>query len=157
VSRWLLTDTYSPSAMDAAPATRPAMPAARTTLGVAEAPATPTTRPAIDTMPSSAPSTPARSQFNFDAIPARREAPSGPEAGPRPMPLAASDPRSPDPGQVGLGQAVGQFAAQTSRSRRGAAPLRAPTTATILLACRLRSAPPGLAAPAGTADVGSQR
>ena len=56
------TDTYSPAAIDMAPATRPAIPATNTLLGVAWAAATPSTRLAVDTMPSFAPSTAARSQ-----------------------------------------------------------------------------------------------
>ena len=64
VSRWLLTDTYSPSAIDTAPATNPAIPAVRIGPGSGVTAATPTTRPAVDTMPSFAPSTPARSQFS---------------------------------------------------------------------------------------------
>jgi hypothetical protein len=57
-SRWLLTDTYSPKAMDTAPATTPATPAVRTGTAATVAPATPTTRSAVDTMLSFAPSTP---------------------------------------------------------------------------------------------------
>src|SRR5690606_29998684 len=56
------TDTYSPAAIDMAPATVPAMPAERIAPGVPPPAATPTTRPATDTMPSLAPSTAARSQ-----------------------------------------------------------------------------------------------
>src|SRR5688572_15545248 len=70
VSRWLLTDTYSPSAMDTAPATNPATPAVRIGPRALVAPATPTTRPAVETIPSLAPSTPARSQFiRCDSVP----------------------------------------------------------------------------------------
>src|SRR4051812_21577967 len=62
-SRCELTDTYSPAAIDSAPATRPAIPAV--TIAAAEAPeaATPSTRLAVDTIPSLAPSTAARSQL----------------------------------------------------------------------------------------------
>jgi hypothetical protein len=60
-SRWELTDTYSPTAIDIAPATRPATPTVITVARDAFAAATPTSRLAIDTMPSSAPSTAARS------------------------------------------------------------------------------------------------
>jgi hypothetical protein len=69
-SRWLDTDTYSPSAIDTAPATRPAMPAVNSGPRSVVTPATPTTSPATDTMPSLAPSTPARSQFSRDPKPA---------------------------------------------------------------------------------------
>src|SRR4051812_26831368 len=62
-SRCELTETYSPAAIDRAPATRPATPAV--TMAAADAPdaATPSTRLAVDTMPSLAPSTAARSQL----------------------------------------------------------------------------------------------
>jgi hypothetical protein len=66
VSRWALTETYSPSAIDTAPAAIPAAPAVATALVDVVAAATPTTSPAVDTIPSFAPNTPARSQFNFD-------------------------------------------------------------------------------------------
>ena len=69
VSDCVLTETYSPPAIDNAPATRPARPATRMVLRSWVAPATPTTRPAVDTMPSLAPSTPARSQFSRLARP----------------------------------------------------------------------------------------
>jgi hypothetical protein len=62
VSRWELTDTYSPAAMDRDPATSPARPASRVALVEAALAATPIMRQAVDTRPSSAPSTPARSQ-----------------------------------------------------------------------------------------------
>ena len=51
-SRWLDTDTYSPRAIDTAPATRPAMPAVNSGPRSVVTPATPTTSPATDTMPS---------------------------------------------------------------------------------------------------------
>ena len=62
-SRCELTDTYSPAAIDSAPATSPAIPAV--TIAEPDAPeaATPSTRLAVDTMPSLAPSTAARSQL----------------------------------------------------------------------------------------------
>src|SRR5689334_17440802 len=69
-SRWLDTDTYSPRAIDTAPATRPAMPAVNSGPRSVVTPATPTTSPATDTMPSLAPSTPARNQFSRDPKPA---------------------------------------------------------------------------------------
>ena len=68
VSRWVLTDTYSPSAIDSAPATRPAIPAVMIGPRSVVAAATPTTMPATETMPSLAPSTPARNQFNLVLI-----------------------------------------------------------------------------------------
>ena len=62
-SRCELTDTYSPAAIDSAPATSPAIPAV--TIAVPEDPdaATPSTRLAVETIPSLAPSTAALSQF----------------------------------------------------------------------------------------------
>ena len=52
-----LTDTYSPAAIDMAPATSPATPAIKTSFCVAAAAATPTIRLAVERMPSLAPST----------------------------------------------------------------------------------------------------
>ncbi len=60
----MLTETYSPAAMLNAPATRPATPAIRIVVRLPVAPATPITIPAVDTIPSLAPRTPARSQFS---------------------------------------------------------------------------------------------
>src|SRR3954468_17132198 len=62
VSACELTETYSPAAIDSAPATKPATPASTTSCCEAAADATPTSRLAVDTMPSLAPSTAARSQ-----------------------------------------------------------------------------------------------
>ena len=61
-SRWLLTDTYSPSPIDNAPATSAAIPAVSTTVLDESAAATPRISAAVDTMPSLAPITEARSQ-----------------------------------------------------------------------------------------------
>jgi hypothetical protein len=66
VSRWALTETYSPAAMDIAPATSPAEPATMMEAREPEAAATPIMMLAVDTMPSSAPRIAARSH------PARR-------------------------------------------------------------------------------------
>ena len=52
-----LTDTYSPAAIDMAPATSPAIPAIKTSLCAAAAAATPTIKLAVEMMPSLAPST----------------------------------------------------------------------------------------------------
>ena len=57
-----LTATYSPAAMDIAPATRPARPAIKISGRPDPAAATPTTRLAVETRPSLAPSTAARNQ-----------------------------------------------------------------------------------------------
>ncbi len=59
----MLTETYSPVPMLRAPATSPATPAIAMVPLSSVAPATPITMPAVLTMPSLAPSTPARSQF----------------------------------------------------------------------------------------------
>jgi hypothetical protein len=64
LSRWLDTEMYSPNAIDTAPATKPASPAVKIGPRCAVAPATPSTMPATETMPSLAPSTAARNQFN---------------------------------------------------------------------------------------------
>jgi len=60
-SRCELTETYSPTAIDIDPATRPATPATRMTSFEADDAATPIMRLAVDTIASSAPSTAARS------------------------------------------------------------------------------------------------
>ena len=62
VSRCDDTDTYSPRAIETAPATRPAMPAVSSAARVLLAAATPTSNAAVEMMPSLAPSTIARSQ-----------------------------------------------------------------------------------------------
>jgi hypothetical protein len=64
VSRCELTDTYSPAAIDSAPATRPATPAVMIAAPAAPDAATPSTRLEVDRMPSLAPSTAARSQLD---------------------------------------------------------------------------------------------
>jgi hypothetical protein len=55
-------DTYSPAAIDMAPATSPATAAIKTLFRVAAAAVTPTIRLAVERMPSLAPSTAARNQ-----------------------------------------------------------------------------------------------
>ena len=57
------TDTYSPAAIDIAPAASPATPAIAMARGSGSAAATPTMIAETETMPSLAPSTAARSQF----------------------------------------------------------------------------------------------
>ena len=69
LSRWLLTDTYSPRAIERAPPTSPATEAARMGPSCGVAPATPTAMADTDTMPSLAPRTPARSQLSRFASP----------------------------------------------------------------------------------------
>src|SRR5436190_13025528 len=61
VSDWELTETYSPAAIDIAPATKPAMPATRMVLRLDSAAATPKIKLAVETIPSLAPRTAARS------------------------------------------------------------------------------------------------
>ena len=58
LSRWLETETYSPSAIDTAPPTRPASPAVKMGPRAEVAPETPMTMAGTDTIPSLAPSTP---------------------------------------------------------------------------------------------------
>src|SRR3989344_2333092 len=62
VSAWECTETYSPAAIDIAPATSPAMPVTISEAWLALAAATPINRLAVETMPSLAPRTAARSQ-----------------------------------------------------------------------------------------------
>ena len=62
-------ETYSPRAIDTAPATSPASPAVKMGPRDEVAPATPMTMPATETIPSLAPSTAARSQFRRPAVP----------------------------------------------------------------------------------------
>ncbi len=66
VSLWALTDTYSPAAMDNAPATKPAVAAVKIKMAEFDAPDTPTMIDATEMMPSLAPSTAARIQFSLD-------------------------------------------------------------------------------------------
>src|SRR5689334_18689733 len=61
VSDCELTETYSPAAIDIAPATKPAMPATRTLPRLDSAAATPKIKLAVETIPSLAPRTAARS------------------------------------------------------------------------------------------------
>src|SRR5450631_4561428 len=61
-SRCELTETYSPTAIDIAPATSPAIPAIRMAPWEAEDARTPIMRLAVDTMASFDPSTAARNQ-----------------------------------------------------------------------------------------------
>jgi len=61
VSAWELTETYSPVAIDIAPATNPAVAATITADLDAPVADTPTIRLAVETIPSFAPSTAARS------------------------------------------------------------------------------------------------
>lgn len=61
MSDWELTETYSPAAIDMAPATTPANAASTTGFRVSLAAATPMTRLVVERIPSLAPSTAARS------------------------------------------------------------------------------------------------
>src|SRR6478735_8191808 len=63
-SRCVLTETYSPEPMLIAPAARPATPAITIADRSLVAPTAPMTMPAVETMPSLAPSTAARSQLS---------------------------------------------------------------------------------------------
>ncbi len=62
MSDWELTETYSPAAIDIAPATSPAKPATMTLWCVPAAEATPTIRLAVERIPSLAPRTAALNQ-----------------------------------------------------------------------------------------------
>jgi hypothetical protein len=62
VSDWLETETYSPAAIDSAPADSPAIPASSTPWRSAPDAAIPASSDATETIPSFAPSTAARSQ-----------------------------------------------------------------------------------------------
>ena len=62
MSRCELTEMYSPTPIDRAPANRPANPAVMTAFLDESAAATPITKLAVDTIPSFAPSTAARNQ-----------------------------------------------------------------------------------------------
>ena len=73
-SRCELTETYSPTAIDMAPATRPAAPAMRMATFEAEDAATPIMRLEVETMASLDPRTAARSH---PARPLRWISPSG--------------------------------------------------------------------------------
>ena len=75
MSDWELTDTYSPAAIDIAPATSAAPAAVTTAVWDAPDATTPMAKLATDTMPSSAPSTTARSQP--DRAPRWRSATAG--------------------------------------------------------------------------------
>ena len=61
VSAWELTETYSPAAIESAPATRPASAGDEDGVRASAAAATPTTRLLVEISPSLAPSTAARS------------------------------------------------------------------------------------------------
>ena len=65
LSRWALTEAYSPPAIEIDPAIRAATPAISIGPLSTVAPATPITIPAVETMPSLAPKTPARSQLSL--------------------------------------------------------------------------------------------
>ena len=69
-SRELVTDSHSPIAIEQAPATRPARPVNRIVFPGTAAPATPMTRLRLETSPSLAPSTAARSALPPVAVPA---------------------------------------------------------------------------------------
>ena len=72
VSAWELTETYSPVAIDIAPATNPAVAATITADLDAPVADTPTIRLAVETIPSFAPSTAARSHpMRFDQCSSR--------------------------------------------------------------------------------------
>ena len=59
-SAWAFSDTYSPAAMEIAPARRPVTPATRTKVGSVLAPAMPKMRATLETNPSLTPKTAAR-------------------------------------------------------------------------------------------------
>jgi hypothetical protein len=62
-SRWLATEVYSPTAIEQAPARRPANPVTTSVRGSCTAPATPSTSERFDTSPSFIPKIAARMEF----------------------------------------------------------------------------------------------
>jgi len=66
VSRCVLTEIYSPTAIDNAPAAKPAIPAVKINAAELDAPATPATMEATETIPSFAPNTAALNQLSVD-------------------------------------------------------------------------------------------
>src|SRR3972149_5005835 len=93
-SRWLATDEYSPTAIEKAPARRPAIPVRTSVVEPTPAPATPRTRDRLETRPSfmpktaarTAPPRPPRGQRSRRAITARAPPP-------RPPPMPRRTPR----------------------------------------------------------------
>ena len=91
LSRWLETETYSPSAIDTAPPTRPASPAVKMGPRADAAPETPMTMAATDTIPSVA-LTP-RPAASSATRRHQNAAPSG-ESAARPRPPQPEPPRA---------------------------------------------------------------
>src|SRR6478609_3474363 len=100
VSRWVDTETYSPDAIDIAPATSPTNPDTTIEPRLSVAPATPNTIAAVETMPSLAPSTPARSQFS--RLPRPAPCGSGWPAGKPVIGVGTAQSSPKGPGQVHL-------------------------------------------------------
>ncbi len=118
-SRAPLTEMYSPSAIEIAPPTSAAVPAATTGPVPAPAPATPTSTAATETMPSFAPSSPARSQLSRAALAASSCSETGSERSDA-VDMGAIEPRSCAARQQGEACLTWGFLVRTASPHRSA-------------------------------------